>query len=107
MLGGIIFRTDTANSNFHVFYAGQDGLFGLFSCAGSTCNNTLTSSSSSAIKQGLNQSNLIAVLAQGSTIALYMNHQLIHSVDDSTYSHGQIGLIAYPYPSDHPTEVAV
>ncbi len=55
---------------------------------------TLTSNSSSAIKTGLNQSNLIAVVANGSTLDLFVNGQKIDSVLDSTYSHGQIGVVA-------------
>ena len=103
--GGIIFRADVISNNVYVFVVGQDGSYQLFRCAGNTCNNPLTSSTSSAIKQGLNQTNLIAVLAQGSTIRLYVNHQLIDSVDDSTYSSGQIGVIALPFSSNgHPTE---
>jgi hypothetical protein len=62
---------------------------------------------SDAIKQGLNQTNLIAVSAVGNTITLYINHQKLVSVNDSTYSHGQIGLFATSYiDSDNPTEVA-
>jgi serine/threonine protein kinase len=107
--GGVIFRADTSNKTFYVFVVGQDGTYQLFLCAASRCNNDILSSSSPAIKLGLNQTDLIAVIAQGSTIGLYVNHQLIDNVDDNTYSTGQIGVIAFPvgesYGPTGPTEV--
>ncbi len=66
----------------------------------------LTSGTSLAINQRLNESNLVAVVAQGTNIRVYVNHQLLASVSDSTYSHGQIGVEADPSGSNgHPTEV--
>ncbi len=41
--------------------------------------------SSSAIHTGLNQSNLIGVVANGSTLDLYVNNQKIDSVSDSAH----------------------
>jgi serine/threonine protein kinase len=104
--GGVIFRADTSNNDFYVFLVGQDATYQFFLCTSTDCNKMLLNSISSAIKFGLNQTNLIAVVAQGSTIGLYVNHQLIDSADDNTYSSGQIGVIAYPYGgSGNPTEV--
>ena len=68
----------------------------------------VNSTFSSVIHRGLGQINLIAVVAEGSTIRLYVNRQQIDSVTDSTYSHGSIGLVAETYISTtdfHPTEV--
>ncbi|MBV9232149.1 MAG: hypothetical protein JOZ18_22760 [Chloroflexi bacterium] len=42
----------------------------------------------------MGQTNLIAVVAQGSTITLYVNRQQIASVTDSSYSHGNIAVVA-------------
>jgi hypothetical protein len=104
--GGVIFRANTHSNDFYVFLVSQDGTYQLFLCTTTNCTNSLLYSSSPAIKLGLNQTNLIAVLAQKSTIGLYVNHQLIGSVDDNTYSSGQIGVIALPWGSNgHPTEV--
>jgi hypothetical protein len=104
--GGVIFRADTTSNKFYVFDVGQDGTYEIFSCTANSCDHTLTSGTSTVIKQGLNQTNLIAVIAQGSIIGLYVNHQLIDHVDDRTYSSGQIGVIALPYRSGNPTEVS-
>jgi hypothetical protein len=62
----------------------------------------LLNSFSSAIKIGLNQSNLIAVVARGSSFYLYVNKQYIARVSDSTSSSGDIALIAQN--SKHSTE---
>jgi lipid-binding SYLF domain-containing protein len=54
----------------------------------------LVAGSSSAIKTGLKQSNLIAVVANSNNIKLFANGQLITSMSDNSYSHGAIGLVA-------------
>jgi len=101
--GGVIFRANTSSDDFYVFLVGQNGSYQLFLCAGTQCNKTLLYSISSAIKQGLNQTNLIAVIAQRNAIGLYVNHQLINSVEDNTYRSGQIGVTANALYN--PTEV--
>jgi hypothetical protein len=60
----------------------------------------LVDKSSSAIHTGLNQPNTIAVLANGITLNLYVHQQKIDSVSDSTYSHGQVGVVAAAYSSN-------
>ncbi len=65
---------------------------------------TIANGPSSAIKTGLNQTNVLAVVAKGSTIELFVNRQMIASVPDTTYIQGQIGIIAENTGND--TEVA-
>jgi hypothetical protein len=102
--GGVIFRVENTNPNqYYAFYIGQDGSYNL-DLDNASGNSSLKQGSSAAIKKGLNQTNLVAVVAKGNTITLYVNHQLITSVTDKTYSHGQIGLYAVVY--NQPTEVA-
>ena len=48
-----------------------------------------------AWRTGLNQSNLLAIAANGDTISVYVNGQFVASVQDKTYSNGQIGIYAY------------
>ncbi len=105
-VGGIDFRvTDTvAHNQYYDFNVGDDGSYGLYVVNDSS--KTLAYGTSSAINRGLNQTNVIAVVAQGSSIKLYVNHQLITSATDSTYSHGNIGVEADPFNNNgHPTEV--
>jgi len=104
---GLTFRYNNTTSTSYIFYVGQDGSYELLICTGTNCHDLVTTSTSSAIHQGIGQTNLIAVVAQGSTITVYVNHQQLASVNDSTYSHGQLGLAASPFTTGgHPTEVA-
>ncbi len=96
--GGVAFRVNNTNSTFYgyVFAVGRDGSYQLFVCPpnATTCSSPLSQGSSSAIKQGLNQTNLVTVIVKGNTITLYVNQQEIGSVADNTFSKGQIGVIA-------------
>src|SRR6266704_5543585 len=75
-----------------------------YNCNGNNCKfNALRSGSSPAINTGLNQTNLVAVVASGSTIDLHVNNQKIDSYSDSTYSQGLIGVAAADV--NNPTEV--
>jgi serine/threonine protein kinase len=94
--GGVIFRANTSNNDFYVFEVGQYGNYQLFLCSDSQWYFTILNSTSPAIKQGLNQTNLIAVIAQGNSIGLFVNHQLIDSVNDNTYGSGRIGVMVDP-----------
>lgn len=94
--GGITFRANTANSHLYFFRVCQDGSYALKLYVDNVNADaqTLVGRSSSLIHKGLNQSNTIAVVANGSMFDLYVNQQKIDSVSDSTYSHGQVGVVA-------------
>lgn len=105
--GGIDFRSDNAGgtNQYYDFYVFQDGSYELDMVKGSTAK-VLTSGSSVAIKQGLNQTNLLAAVVEGTKISVYVNNQQVSSVSDSTYSHGQIGVEANPFATGgHQTNV--
>jgi|GEM_PF-521756 len=106
--GGIVFRVTSTNPNneYYEFIIGQDGSYDFYLVTGNSSSDskTLTSGSNPAITQGLNQTNVIAIVAKGNTIMLYVNHQPIDKVTDSTYTGGKIGFVAYP--NTKPTEVA-
>ena len=97
--GGIAFR-------FGYFaYISPQGNYELDSFDGQNYK-IVGSGTSTAIKTGLNQSNLIAIVARGNTLELYVNELLITKVGDNTSSQGQIGVIASPGGNQgHPTEV--
>jgi hypothetical protein len=40
----------------------------------------------------LNQINLIALVANGTTLSAYVNNQLVATAQDSTYSQGQLAV---------------
>lgn len=92
--GGIVIRTDVASGTHYYFHISNDGSYALDIYNKNNVINTLTSGSNSAINTGLNQSNQIAVVANGSSIDLYVNNQHIDSVSDSTYSQGEVGVAA-------------
>ncbi len=98
--GGIVFD-HTDSSDYH-FEACQDGTYS-FVRYDSSVPTTLLSGQSAPITQGLNQDNLIAVVAIGNKIDLYVNRQTIGSVSDSKYQQGIIGLLAHYYNS--PVEI--
>jgi len=100
--GGIIFRADAAASKYYIFRIGQDGSYELGSYGDQ--QQTLKNGTSSAINTGLNQSNLIAVVANGSNIDLYVNLHHIDSVSNSTFTSGQVGVAAYS--TNGTTEIA-
>ena len=106
--GGICFRgqqdtTDSLTSSFYYFYINTDGSFTLETISGLLPGQILKQGSSPAIKTGLNQTNIIAVVAIANSIKIYVNMVLIASVTDSTYMHGQIGVIAQDV--NNPTDV--
>ena len=84
------------------FYINQDGTYAFY-LAGPSAGQYLRNGSSPFIKTGLNQTNLIAVVARGSTIYLYVNKQYITSLSDNTFSSGQIGVLVNE--NSLPTEV--
>jgi hypothetical protein len=105
--GGLIFRDQSTPQAFRSYAIDvyQDGSYDLYITSGSN-TSALTSGNSPAIKQGLGQSNLVAVVAQGSTLTIYINHQQITSITDSTFTHGKIGFEASPNSTNgHATEI--
>jgi hypothetical protein len=92
--GGISFRANADNGNFYYFYISSTGSYALQTYENYMLTGTLTVGSSAAIKTGLNQPNLIAIVANGNALDLYVNMQLIARVSDGTYIHGQIGVVA-------------
>ena len=106
--GGIAFYINSASStteSFYYFRIGTDSSYGLFINKGTGgFGQELQGGTSSTINTGLNQSNLIAVVASNNNFDLYVNKQFITTVKDSTYNSGYIGVIAVPRNSL--TEVA-
>jgi tetratricopeptide (TPR) repeat protein len=91
--GGSIFRLNT-NDNFYLFGISTKGSYNLSIHSKNSGFQTLSSGQSSAINTGLSQPNLIAIVASGSELDLYVNQQLISTVIDGTYNRGQIGVSA-------------
>jgi hypothetical protein len=102
--GGIAFRISepSANDYYEAIFC-QDGSYDLVK---SNSQDALVNGSTSLIRFGLGQSNIIAVVANGDIFNLYVNKQKIASVKDDSFSHGSIGVLAAsPGNSYHPCDV--
>lgn len=90
--GGLTIRDDN-NGNHYVFEVCQDGSYAFVKYTDGN-GSTVVNGNSSAINQGTGQTNVIAVVANGSNFDLYVNSQKIKSASNNTYSQGSIGLVA-------------
>ena|SRR2546425_5411449 len=93
--GGMMFRTDNAKGWYYLFETCANGDYGVFMYFGPGGNDykTVKISHSPAVKTGLNQVNVIAVVANGKNFNLYVNRQAIDSFSDGSYSSGQTGFV--------------
>jgi serine/threonine protein kinase len=94
--GGIVFCADSANVKFYYFSIGRDRhfYFSRYVDGDPAHAQVLLKGQAPFIHTDLNQVNLLAVVVQNGAIDLYVNQQKIGSYDDSTYTHGQIGVFA-------------
>lgn len=100
--GGVIFRA--AGTKLYSFGINRDGLFSLIVSKNNNPGKPLIFGPISAINIGLNQPNLLTVIARDSTFYLYINKQYVDTIRDTTYRSGQIGV--YAASSTHFTDVA-
>ena len=92
--GGIAFRADPVHGTFYYFYIDTHGNYGLALVNYSLIGKLLAQGNNPAIRTGLNQINQIAVVAEGASITLFVNMQIVAQVTDSTNTSGNIGLVA-------------
>jgi hypothetical protein len=94
--GGLIFRFNLAQSslNSYLFFIDRLGSYSLIAIQNNNNARQLANGVNAAIKVGLNQSNLLTVIARGSNLYLYVNKQYITRVGDNTFSSGIVGLFA-------------
>ena len=94
--GGIIFRANATTGQYYYLRIGQDGSYVLLLYVDNQASHAriLTSGLTPFIHIGLNQSNLVAIVARNSTFDLYVNKLYIATVNDHSYSHGQIAVVA-------------
>lgn len=85
--GGLVFRA-TSGTIMYRLRIGVDGSYDL------TSTNLNIARISSAIKPGLNQQNLLTIIAQGNLIFLYVNSQYIGQTSSSFSNQGAIGFMA-------------
>jgi serine/threonine protein kinase len=101
--GGIVFRTNLSQGYF--LGVCTNGSYKLTRIANpQKSNDVIPSRFSPAINTGLNQTNVIAIVARQSTFTLYVNKQQVDTITDGTYANGLIGVAAIEKHT--PTEVA-
>lgn len=100
-LGGIMFRADTQHSKYYLLRFDRSGRYDLFLYTDSNVHDVkkLAGDVTDALSQNLNQANLITLIVQGSSFALYINSQYVITLADpnATLSSGNIGLTAEDY----------
>lgn len=91
--GGIFFRDQVPSyfAQYYEFYICTDGTYQLATVAPLF---TSLRSGSSLFNMNVGQSNVIAVVANGSQFDLYINGQQVNSVSDRSFSTGEIGVLA-------------
>ena len=89
---GIIFCNATADS-YYLFRIGVDGSYSLLFIP--QANSDGVPLATGSVSVNLFQPNLIAAVVSGGVIKLYLNRQLITSVNDSTLSHGRIAVFSW------------
>lgn len=94
--GGVVFRANMNSSLFYVLYLSTTGYYDLDIQTNSNATNTRTlkTGTVAGFASGFYQVHTIGVVANGSQISLYVDHNQVTQVDDTTYSGGQIGVIS-------------
>jgi len=97
--GGILFRYNPSTHFGYTFRFCHDGNVSLVGQHG-----ILYGAVSSAVRVGYNQSNIVAAVASGNQIRLYINKQYIITVIDDAFSQGRFALDVRA--NTQPTEIA-
>jgi len=94
--GGLVFRSngDRDMAQFYLFSIDQKGSYRLEVSKDQTHNMALVEDTSSAIKTGIGQTNVLAVVAKDNILYLYINKQYVGSASDNTYGSGMLGVFA-------------
>lgn len=89
--GGLILR-EQGQSRFYAFQVRPDGTYAFRKSVGNGQWESLIDwETSGAIRQGQDQTNRLRVVARGNIFELYINDQLVNTIQDATYQEGFIG----------------
>lgn len=105
--GGLILRATGIDSSLYKSYrfrVSPDGSYDLCADCGKSMKSILVSGwMRSGINTGLDQSNELTVIAQNTTLYLYVNGHYLNQVDSAISMSGKIGLFAVDFA--HPSSV--
>ncbi|HLI07811.1 MAG TPA: hypothetical protein VKV40_14670 [Ktedonobacteraceae bacterium] len=91
--GGIVFRGDMKNNVFYNYMVCALGVFSLAKYVGNNPGVSLIQpTSNQAINGDVNQSNTLAIYAQGNSIILYANGKRLGQILDNASAKGLLGL---------------
>lgn len=94
LMAGLTFRGDDVKYKYYAFVFNSDGSYALLLYTGRDKSpKSLYTGISTQFKT--HAENQIAISAIGSSIRLFVNRQLLASVDDDTLAQGQIGVLVY------------
>lgn len=102
--GGILFRTTIPESKFYYFQILSSGDYALYLYKDQFLDHNknlidITHIPAPILRTVKQQTYLLAVVANGDTIDLYVNHQHLQTVHDNTVSQGQISFTASGFTS--------
>lgn len=89
---GLLARAPDPNQGY-VFEFSCDGHYRLYTWDGQNYNALQEWRTSSTILAGINQTNVMGIYMQGTTLRLYANGHKIAEFTDSKFDHGQFGLV--------------
>jgi Flp pilus assembly protein TadG len=91
--GGIIFRADNVNDRFYLFQIDVNGRYSIYKYVDNQGSHALRlTSGTTNLMAGAGQSIQITLVAQNSTLSIYLNQHYLTSVSDGSYSSGKIGV---------------
>ncbi len=100
--GGLIFR-NAGDRQLYYYCVTHEGGYGLYLYNKDNTGNVqvkeLAKGDSPLIYTGYNIKNLLAVSANAGVINLYVNNKRIQTIQDTTFSHGEIGFATHQYDS--------
>ena len=89
---GIWFRYDKTQATRYLFFIAANGLTALVRDDNDVI--TLLAHDRPVTLRPGHQTNLLAIVAIGDTLSMYVNNQFLGSVKDSSYQQGQVGVFA-------------
>lgn len=94
---GMLLRADTDSGDFYLFKISGDGYVWIGRYRDEAEEQSMIGDhwfESSAVKQGLNQANILRVEAESGNMIFYVNGQEVGRVTDKAFQSGDIGLFA-------------